>query len=200
MLQTLYLILSTIYMYTVILLLSVVLNSFYRLKYWKQWHSAKQELLELSKEVSTVPEAVKMLTVVIPEYGNDFFGGALNWFATPLVTYCRTKYDPTKIHSKNCKEHASVLQFIIRNSKLKDRFYKTEVISFLSYKPFIRYNHAILIAYDKKNGQHYITVFTPFKYCRTIPLSEKKNIYKLVEKVFKKVGVKYMRKYIKNYF
>ncbi len=175
MFSIIYFFLSTLYMYSIIFITSIILNLFYIIKYAGKYKSTKIELFNLVKNVDSINDAINVMKTIIPKYYYDFFGGALNWFALPIVTYIRTKYESDIHHSKDCKEHCSVLRYIIENSKIKNNYFKTEILTFLSIKSLIKANHTILTDHWFENDSEKIDVFTPYRYYKTITKKRKKR-------------------------
>jgi len=199
-LEGLYWFLANIWMYTGILLLSIFLNFYYFLKFYKHWHNTKKLLKKEVNNCYSYQDCMNLLYKIIPEYGYDPLKGTLNWFASVLTTYNRTLYDSEQKHSKDCREHSAVLKYILENSPYgKSKYEKVKIYTYLSLKPFIKMNHMIVHAYhyDKRG---FIDVYTPYKFWGTFQNEDK--IYKEVSSMlnYSSDSIIYSRLIILNLF
>lgn len=202
MLDIIIFVVSFIYYHTVVRLTTYVVNLYYMIVFSVRglYRANKDILKELVKPIKTVPDMYFIVDIMIDQYYYDWLGGAVNWFATPLITYLRTKYLKNEKFSKDCMEYSKCVKYIIDHSKLSEKYYKTEIISMLSIKPLVRYNHSIVLAYYKEfDGKVYIDIFSPYDYETTISIDDKGLLPYICSQI---VGMnsEYIKYYIKNTF
>jgi hypothetical protein len=188
----------------IILFTTIIFNLYYFIKFKKMgvYNKKKNDLLYMINHVKNIQDMFDLQKTLIPNYYNDPLFGALNWFSTTLITYLRTFYLNLEKHSKNCYEYARIIKDVIDKSDLGETYFKTELVSLLSYKPFIKYNHVITLAYRKSStNKTVVDVFSPYDLIETVLEEDlKSKLYKIMEKYFEKDNVKYIPYYLRILF
>jgi hypothetical protein len=199
----LYYIIANIYLYTVILFTTIILNLYYFFYFLFKGviFGFRKRMKGKVCDISNLEQAIRQLKVWIPEYYLDPIKGGFNWFCYPLFTVLRTYYLPGEKHSKDCTEHSKLLKWIIDNSKLRIIYYKTEVRQYLSVKPFVKMSHSIVLAYYMDSrGEKCIDVFTPYRYYKTYLAKDKGEIYKDIGKMLGYDNLEYLKCSIRSLF
>ena len=190
-LYALYWFISFLYLNIVIKgICSISLNIFYYIKFLVSGIlvDSKKEMINSCKDVSTQEEAIEKLNGWVKFYKYDFLKGALNWIASPIITYLRHKHTEVK-HSSDCSDYSTVLRFIIKHSKLKGKYKKVKRIHLLSIKPFVSMSHTIVVGYLKDGS---IDVYSPYNYRGNV--ANIREVIRDIEKHYN--GVVYMDFYL----